>query len=117
MGRPRGTARDRTLRPGWTRGPDAPQPGTRASCARYGRRDPRPPDTDCLSEVQRNRLGGPTSGVLVPSGGDLSGVSDMIELLTSRSRALDYQRCPRARWWLHEASGTGFQPIKVAIPL
>ncbi len=41
----------------------------------------------------------------------------MLELLTSRSRALDGLRCPRARWWLHEAQGHGFSPVKVAIPL
>lgn len=46
----------------------------------------------------------------------------MLELLTSRSRILNQQRCPRARYWLDEAfadaSGQGgFSPAKVAIPL
>lgn len=41
----------------------------------------------------------------------------MIELLTSRSRNLDYRRCNRSRWELHERSGTGFEPVRQAVPL
>jgi len=41
----------------------------------------------------------------------------MIELLSSRSRVQDGQRCQRARYLLHEAQGTGFSPAKVAVPL
>ena len=41
----------------------------------------------------------------------------MTELLTSRSRILTRQRCARARYWMDEAFGTGFSPVKVAIPL
>lgn len=36
---------------------------------------------------------------------------------TSRSRHSDWLRCNRARWWLHEAGGTGYESVKVAIPL
>ncbi len=41
----------------------------------------------------------------------------MIEFLSSRSRNEDWLRCPRARWWLHEAQGTGFEAVRVALPL
>jgi hypothetical protein len=41
----------------------------------------------------------------------------MIELLSSRSRRLNSLRCPRARYWLDEAFGTGFSPVALAIPL
>lgn len=41
----------------------------------------------------------------------------MVELLTSRSRILTRQHCARARYWMDEALGTGFSPVKVAIPL
>lgn len=38
-------------------------------------------------------------------------------MLTSRSRVLQTQRCPRSRYWLHEAKGTGYELVKAAIPL
>lgn len=41
----------------------------------------------------------------------------MIELLTSRSRNLDYRRCNRSRWELHERAQTGFEPVRQAVPL
>lgn len=36
---------------------------------------------------------------------------------TSRSRLLEYQRCPRSRYWLHEAYGHGFELVRQSIPL
>ena len=41
----------------------------------------------------------------------------MTKFLTSRSRVADTLRCPRSRYWLHEANSTGFSPIRMAIPL
>lgn len=41
----------------------------------------------------------------------------MIELLSSRSRVSNWLSCPRARWWLDEAQGTGFSPLRVSLPL
>lgn len=38
-------------------------------------------------------------------------------MLTSRSRRSDTEYCPRLRYWAHEAFGTGFEPVKLAIPL
>lgn len=37
--------------------------------------------------------------------------------LTSRSRRLEFERCPRSRYWLHEAQGTGYEPRRLAVPL
>ena len=36
---------------------------------------------------------------------------------SSRTRLLAYQRCPRSRYWLHEADGHGWEPRKLAVPL
>lgn len=41
----------------------------------------------------------------------------MQQYLSSRSRLQDFQRCNRARYWLHEARGTGFSPRALAVPL
>ena len=41
----------------------------------------------------------------------------MLTFNTSRSRHQDFLRCPRARYWLHEAQGTGFEPVRVSVPL
>lgn len=37
--------------------------------------------------------------------------------MTSRSRLIEYQRCQRSRYWLHEAFGTGYELVKQAVPL
>ena len=41
----------------------------------------------------------------------------MIEFLTSRSRRQTQLRCARARYLLDEAFGTGYEPVKLAVPL
>lgn len=38
-------------------------------------------------------------------------------MLTRRSAIVQYQRCPRSRYWLYEHAGTGLEPVKQAIPL
>jgi hypothetical protein len=37
--------------------------------------------------------------------------------LTSRSAILEYQRCPRSRYWRYHHGGTGITPTRRAIPL
>jgi len=41
----------------------------------------------------------------------------MTDFLTSRSRVLEFQRCPRSRWLLHEAGGTGYELRRLGVPL
>ena len=38
-------------------------------------------------------------------------------ILTSRSRNAEYQDCERLRYLGHEAFGTGYEPVRVAVPL
>ena len=37
--------------------------------------------------------------------------------LTSRSRRLEHERCPRSRYLLHEAFGTGYELVRQSVPL
>ena len=41
----------------------------------------------------------------------------MTEFLVSRSRRQDFLRCPRSRYWLHEAEGHGWEPVALGLPL
>lgn len=36
---------------------------------------------------------------------------------TRRSAIVQFQRCPRSRWWLYEYQGVGLEPIRQSIPL
>lgn len=38
-------------------------------------------------------------------------------MITYRTKVLAYQRCPRSRYLLFEANGTGYEKVKVAAPL
>jgi hypothetical protein len=43
--------------------------------------------------------------------------SPPFRVLTDRSRVIEYQRCPRARWWGYEYKGRGIRPKAASIPL
>jgi len=38
-------------------------------------------------------------------------------ILTDRTRTVEYQRCPRARFWHFEYAGRGIVPVKISLPL
>ncbi len=44
-------------------------------------------------------------------------MTSLTPIYTDRSRTLEYQECPRARYWMYEHAGRGVVPVRVNIPL